>query len=157
MLRQNLEEQALRSFEEVAHRYGYPVVRGQGGENRIAVRGNTYFQFGDLRVDTAKHHIVVEVESAGGLTNLVKYWYCLEDLPGSVKMPIALLHIFRQASAADYGSHLALWDFVSGKMTSVLGNERIRATCYTYRDLAELEPAIDEFENHLKRDLVSIP
>lgn len=152
MTRQNLEQQALRSFEEIARRYGYPVFRGQGSSNPIRVRGNTYFQFGDLRVDTGTHHVVIEVESAGGITNLVKYWYSLESLPGIVKQPIVLLHVFRQGSEDDYGSHLALWDFVWGEMRRALGDDRIQATRYAYGDLADLRPVTDEFEKHLQRE-----
>ncbi len=76
--RMNIESEILKRFVEVAHKYGYNVFKGQGKDNRIIIDGNTYFQFGDLRVDTETYHIVIEAESAGGVTNLVKYWYCLE-------------------------------------------------------------------------------
>jgi hypothetical protein len=156
MPRENLERQALERFEKIARNYKHSIFSGQGKDNRIPVSGNTYFQFGDLRVITKTHHIVIEVESAGGITNLVKYWYCLESQSRFVDKPIILLHVFRQSSEADYGSHLALWDFMWQKMESALGDARIKATRYTYRDITELEPIVSEFEKHLKSNPVSI-
>jgi hypothetical protein len=78
--------------------------------NRIPLAENTYYQFGDLRVETKTHSVVIEVESAGGVTNLAKHWYLLEMNPSPVKQPIILMHIFRRVSEDDHGSHLALWD-----------------------------------------------
>lgn len=150
MPKENLERKALERFEEIARKYNYRVFKGQGNDNRIPVRGNTYFQFGDLRVNTESHHIVIEVESAGGITNLVKYWYYLENRPSTVSKPIVLLHIFRQNSEADYGSHLALWDFMWDQMRRALGDDEIKATRYTYRDLEDLEFVAKEFEGYLK-------
>lgn len=145
--RENLEQQALKRFEDTAKKYGYQIFKGQGSENRIPVEGNAYFQFGDLRVDTANHHIVIEVESAGGVTNLAKYWYCIENQ--LIYKPVILLHIFRQISESDYASHLVLWDLLWKQMSMVLGN-KIEATRYTYRDSSQLENVVIEFEKHLK-------
>ena len=72
--------------------------------------GSQRFQFGDLRVELADRLVVVEVESGGGLTNLVKYW---PPTPTGDR-PILLIHAFGQVSANDYLSHLRLWDFVWG-------------------------------------------
>lgn len=145
--RKNLEQIALKKFEEVARKYGYQVFKGQGRHNRLPLEGNTYFQFGDLRVDTKTHHVVIEVESAGGMTNLVKYWYCLEKQ--LIKKPVILLHVFQQSSKADYASHLSLWHFLWNKMKKALGGRMI-ATCYTYSALEDIVVAVNEFEKHLR-------
>jgi len=148
--RQNLEHQALERFEEIARKYCCPLFKGQGSDNRISIEGKTYFQFGDLRVDTGNYYVVIEVESAGGVTNLVKYWHCLENRASDIEKPVVLFHVFRQVSRNDYGSHLVLWDFLWNKMSNALGDTRIKAARYTYRDLQGLEPVINEFEKHLK-------
>jgi hypothetical protein len=148
--RQNLERQALEGFEKIARKHRYPVFKGQGSDNRIRVDGNTYFQFGDLRVDVGNYYVVIEVESAGGVTNLVKYWQCLENRASAIEKPVVLFHVFRQGRRNDYGSHLALWDFMWSKMNDALGDTRIKAARYTYRDLNGLEPVINEFEKYLK-------
>lgn len=147
--RQDLEKLALVKFKEVAYRYSPVVYDGQGADNRVAQPGRSYFQFGDLRVDTPQRHIVVEVESAGGATNLVKYWYCLEE--GHIAKPMHLLHIFAQASENDYIRHLHLWDALSTKMSKALGNI-FTAKRYTYRSSADLEVVVNEFERILKKE-----
>ncbi len=60
----NLEQQALVKFESVAKKCGYIFFKGQSANSRIAIDGNVYFQFGDLRVETPTHYIIIEVESA---------------------------------------------------------------------------------------------
>ena len=147
---ESLEQSALGLFQKLADSRGFGVFKGQAGNNRIPLSGSAYFQFGDLRVDTATHHVVVEVESAGGVTNFVKYWYCLADkhLSKHISKPIVLFHIFRQTSGSDYASHLALWDFLWQEMRRAVGN-RISAARYTYCDLADLETAIRDFEKSL--------
>src|SRR5258708_2325863 len=105
--RRDLEKQALARFIEVTSSYTNNFNTGQSDNNRIAKQGKknqSYFQFGDLRVNAPNRYIIVEVESAGGATNLVKYWYCLAN--GIIDKPIYLLHIFAQASDEDYLSHL---------------------------------------------------
>lgn len=126
--RSNLEQAALLRFENIARRSDFPVFKGQGADNRIQTEGNLYFQFGDLRVDTTTHHIVVEAESAGGVTNLVKYWYCLTDttLSRHISKPIILLDLFRQVTLNDHGFHLALWNFLWNEMQRAIG-DRIQA------------------------------
>lgn len=148
--RVNLEQMAIQRFELVAQRSKYRVFKGQNATNRITFGGNIYFQFGDLRVDTPTHHILVEAESAGGVTNLTKYWYCLTDaiLSKQISKSIILFHIFRQVSENDYASHLRLWDFLWYEMHKSV-SDRMKAYKYTYRDLADLEPAIRAFENSL--------
>jgi len=91
---------------------------------------------------------MIEVESSGGVTNLVKYWWCVEKRPDIIKKPVILLHLFRQTSKEDYGSHLSLWHFLWGKMRITLG-DRMKATCYTYNNLEDIEAAAKEFEKYL--------
>jgi hypothetical protein len=147
--RQDLEKLALVRFKEVASHYSPTVYDGQGANNRVAQLGRSYFQFGDLRVDTPQRHLIVEVESAGGATNLVKYWYCLEER--HIVRLIHLFHIFAQASENDYVSHLLLWDSLCAKMSKALGN-LFTAKRYTYRSPSELEVAVNEFERTLKKE-----
>lgn len=150
--RTDFEIQVIDKFVEVARKYNLDVQKGQGINNRIPLSGNTYFQFGDLRVETKTHHIIIEVESGGGVTNLAKYWYAIENKLQSIEKPIILMHIYKQSSKSDYGSHLTLWNFLWEHMRKSLGN-RINANCYTYYDLRELELIIKEFEKYLKETL----
>ena len=68
------------------------------------------FQFGDLRYETATHRVVVEVESGGGLTNLVKYWPMLGAELSDRRF--ALAHLFKVSSESDYIAHRRLWDYL---------------------------------------------
>ncbi|EFH88943.1 hypothetical protein [Ktedonobacter racemifer] len=144
--RQNLEQLALARFKEVALEKNMKVYGSQGKGNRIAISGRSYFQFGDLRVETPQRTLIVEAESAGGATNQVKYWYCLGK--GHITRPIHLMHIFAQNSENDYQSHLDLWDFLAQKMASDLGN-MFTAKRYTYRNTSDLESIVKEFQGLL--------
>lgn len=144
--RERPEMLAIARFIEVADELGFEVSKGQGNRNRIPLT-RTGFQFGDLRVDTSSCHVIVETESAGGVNNLVKYWYLLDHK--DIQMPVILLHLFAVGSDADYQSHLDLWDFMAEKMTAALG-DRFRAWRFTYRSLAELEPAVIRFRQVLE-------
>ncbi|WP_028844156.1 hypothetical protein [Thermodesulfovibrio thiophilus] len=149
--RQNLEQQVLEPFEKCAHKHGYPIFKGQGRDNRICVDGNTYFQFGDLRVDTPYYHVIIEVETAGGVTNLVKYWYCLESQKQIISKPIVLLHIFKMSSESDYGSHLSLWDYLWDRMAKDLKN-RMQAKRFKIGgedDKCELDKALKYFKEKI--------
>jgi hypothetical protein len=97
-------------------------------------------------VDTKTRHIVIEAESAGGVTNLVKYWYCLKR--GLITGPITLIHLFRQTSGQDYVAHLRLWDFLRDKMKSDLAGD-FDAVRFQYRNLQALQPALSHFEGLL--------
>lgn len=148
--RNKFEQEALKRFEDIAKKYSLPVFKKQGNKNRIFIRGRNYFQFGDLRVETKTHHVIVEVESAGGNTNLVKYWWCIKKRSNIVKKPILLMHIFQQSSPNDFGAHLVLWDFMYRQMKKALKG-RIEAFRYTYSNLKELKYIAGEFEKYLKK------
>lgn len=120
-MRRNIESECLIAFETVLAHLDMTVTgRGYGASNRFdpgfGLMGQQRFQFGDLRIDLADRVVVIEVESAGGVTNLVKYW----PLAETAMKPILLLHAFGQGSLNDYISHLRLWDHVWEKMRSEL-------------------------------------
>lgn len=71
------------------------------------------FQFGDLRYELPDKTIVIETESAGGLTNLVKYWPYLRRKPDKF---FALVHLFEIHSPNDYIAHQRLWAFIVDRM-----------------------------------------
>ena len=69
-----------------------------GLANRFEIRGwelpvLQHFQFGDLRIGGEHTTVVIELKSAGGLTNLVKYWPLLAE--GRLTKRFVLAHIFR--------------------------------------------------------------
>lgn len=145
------EKEAVLKFENVAKEHCLSAFKGTASNNRISLGDNLYFQFGDLRVDTLRYHVVIEAESAGGVTNLVKYWYCLalNPPPTQISLPIILIHVFKQTGPHSYESHLKLWEFLWSEMQKTLGDKKIRASKFAYHELSELKPAIDEFEKSL--------
>ena len=144
-MRRNLEGEALRQFAGIANEMGLEVFSGQRRGNRLALSGKNYFQFGDLRVETDNRIVLVEAESAGGVTNLTKYWYWIGRVANQDLMkPVALIHIFRQNSARDYAAHLELWDFLAQQASKDLG-AKFTAYRYCYRDVGDLVPALDKF------------
>ena len=144
--RVDLEKEALTQFAACARQHGFVPSGGQGRDNRVVMTGNNYLQFGDLRVETSTRHIVIEAESAGGVTNLVKYWYCLKR--ALIRRPMTLIHLFRQTSSQDYVAHLQLWDFLRDKMRSDLAGE-FDAVRFQYRTQEDLLPALRHFESLL--------
>ena len=155
--RRNLETEYLTPFDEVlarSNRQDLTIGRGFGGRNRFDpgfdLSGNQLFQFGDLRVELSDRLIIVEVESAGGLTNLVKYW----PFARRTRVPAFLLHVFGQSSEFDYIAHLRLWDFTWQQMQRELARDprgHLLARRYTFRkrDLISLNPAVAAFETCL--------
>jgi hypothetical protein len=86
--------------------------------------------------------VVVEVESAGGLTNLVKYWPLMPAL--LAKKRFFLVHLFHLNSEADYIAHRKLWDFVVKVMQADLDKlgfdwGRWEAQMYTYGHASALD------------------
>jgi len=141
-MRRNLEAEALAQFADAAHEKGLEVFAGQSKKNRLSLGGNNYFQFGDLRVETDARTVVVEAESAGGVTNLVKYWYWIR-IHGLGK-PLSLIHVFQQNSDQDYVAHLEVWDFLAHRIDNDLGAS-FSAHRYCYRGVGDLAPALAEF------------
>jgi hypothetical protein len=138
---------------------GIEIYRGQGGSNRFSVPGwttaaNQAFQFGDLRVETSKTIVVVEYESAAGLTNLVKYWPLLrsEQLPAN---KFVIVHVFQVAGPGDYLSHRLLWDFMVERMAADLSAHGLEwshaweARSFTYRRGECARDAIDFIQGNV--------
>lgn len=147
--RQRTEALALAPFQARLDGQGAHYALGQGASNRISLALSVYYQFGDLRVETPSHWVVVEVESAGGVTNLAKYWEAIAS--GRVLKPIRLLHIFIQKSERDYASHLLVWAYLNGRMQEALGASWM-ARCVTVRDLSDggMAEALSIFDEWIK-------
>ena len=102
---------------------GFEVHHGTKPANRLAVDGwdlvpRQYIQFGDLRFQGKDLTVVVEVESGGGVGNLVKYWPLLRGSLGET--PFYLMHLFQVASENDYIAHRKLWEFLRERMQADL-------------------------------------
>jgi hypothetical protein len=98
-----------------------------GAANRMPIPGwelapTQLFQYGDLRLEGPDSTVVIEVESAGGVTNLVKYWPLLASKP--LEKRFVLAHVFRLQSAGDYIAHRQLWSYLVEQMRSGLATER---------------------------------
>jgi hypothetical protein len=137
---------------ELATIPGVEIHRGQGGSNRFAVPGwststGQAFQFGDLRIETPTATVVVEYESAAGLTNLIKYWPLLASESRLAKK-FVIVHVFQIGGPGDYLSHRLLWEFMAERMTvdlSMRGLQRSlhwEARLFTYRRGEIAEDAI---------------
>jgi hypothetical protein len=142
--RKNIEAQCLLLFDAVISDLGLACCRGYGAANRFdpgfGLIGQQRFQYGDLRVDLPDRVVIVEVESGGGATNLVKYW----PLASSLDRPHLLLHGFGQGSRNDYVSHLHLWDFLWSKMREEIWsapNPRLFARRFQYTSGSDTELA----------------
>ncbi len=145
-------ERAVSETLSAKQRASIPTFKRQYGTNRIGVDGNTYFQFGDYRLEMEGFTLIVEVESSGGVTNLLKYWYCLAELAGQIKKPLVLLHVYIQSSAHDYESHLKLWDFLSAKMLKSKDiKQELVLKCYRYWTRQDLEKFLNDFKRYLRR------
>lgn len=124
MARRNYEKELLdRIKSDLAELLGVEIHRGRGSRNRLGIpgwdlAGHQQFQFGNLRIESPVCTLVVEVESAGGLTNLIKYWPYLRA--AELKKRFVLVHVFRLASENDYVSHQKLWAFTVARMAEDL-------------------------------------
>jgi hypothetical protein len=110
---------------------GVEVHEGFSAGNRIGIPGwelvsNQLFQFGDVRFEETSATVVVEFESAGGLTNLVKYWPLLAA--GGLDKRFILAHVFRLESSNDYIVHRRLWEFTVERMREDLERRGVQWT-----------------------------
>ncbi|MFB3111993.1 MAG: hypothetical protein ACE10G_08170, partial [Gemmatimonadales bacterium] len=112
--KQSYEKKALKPFRKLLKKRGLTWHTGQSSDNQIAIDDAVGFQFGDLRVSADNCHVIVEVESAGGVTNLAKYWYCLTS--GLITGNVYLLHLFLQDTPNSYRSHLLVWDLLRDRI-----------------------------------------
>lgn len=138
--------------------HGREVYTGLGAANRFGIEGwgltpGQQFQYGDLRFEAEDLRLVVEIESAGGLTNLVKYWPLLPSAAASRRF--LLIHVFHMSSDGDYIAHRRLWEHVRQRMIEDLGRRglacpaRWDAAMYTYRDLTGLDPVLNRIRCEL--------
>ncbi len=114
-----------------------------------------WFEFGDLQVRLEDRIVIVEVETGGGLTNLVKYWP-LSERPETP--PMLLLHVFATGTRNNYVSHLRLWEFTWEKMKQDIwrcAEPRLFAQefQFTEDDQSGLEQALDMFRDCLTKPL----
>lgn len=159
MARNNYEADFIKELEgafaetlNAKQRDGISTFKKQNKENRIGADGNTYFQFGDFRLEMENFDLVVEVESSGGVTNLLKYWYCLAEHADQINKPLVLLHVYMQSSEHDYESHLKLWDFLSERMQKSKDfKQKLVMKCYKYWNPKDLEKFLKDFKGYLRR------
>ena len=151
--RKSIEKAIIDAFEDVAYsiRPDLFCYRGHKTNNRIAppswnLRPLQQFQFGDFRVELNDKIVVVETESGGGLTNLVKYWPLLKDL----QKPLVLIHVFGVVSNNDLVSHRLLWNFLYNHMRE----NNFVGWLFTYDQSGQSKPteAIERF-----RECVTAP
>ena len=146
-------------LEHVAAAPDVEIGRGMAAANRFPIEGWELtliqrFQFGDIRLEGPKATVVVEVESAGGVGNLVKFWPLLRA--GRPTKRFVLVHIFRLTSEADYIAHRRLWEFLVERMRDDLSQADLRwsidweARQFTYRVLDDLESAADYMRETLR-------
>ena len=139
-----------------------PVFSGQGAKNKFDVLGwelplSRQFQNGDLRIEAPTTTVIVEAESGGGVTNLVKYWPLLRS--GALTKRLVILHFYMLSSPADYIAHRKLWSFLVDRMAEDLTSnsvgrpERWDAQLATYR---KGEP-LDEVTTLLRRTIAGVP
>ena len=139
----------LNLFEKVATKLQYNPKIGNSKKNRMS-GNNIWFEFGDLRVQRHMHHVIIEIENAGGVTNLAKYWYCIKKGLVRPDRPVVLFHLFYKGSDNDYDSHKKLWEFLWEQIKSDVGN-KIEASCYSYRNLKDLDLVLAEFKRKLEQ------
>lgn len=99
---------------------------------------------------------MVEVESAGGVGNLVKYWPWLRERTDAT--PLVIAHVFRLTSDNDYSAHRRLWLFLIERMREDLELRGVRwgvawrADIFSYRSN---QPAdFGDVSNYLRQVLV---
>ncbi|MCL4426649.1 MAG: hypothetical protein M1553_14695 [Firmicutes bacterium] len=138
---------------------GGQIHTGQSLENRFDVQGwnlspHQRFQYGDLRVEHPAVRVVVEIESGGGVTNLVKYWPLLTEKRDPKHLLI--VHVYRLSSKSDYIAHRRLWDYLIDRMREDLIRRcKIRwpqdweAHLFCYRDGAGVNEVVDHIRQAL--------
>jgi len=119
--RKSYEAEAIQALSDLVGTTPTVPTSGMGLGNRIAPAAwglppRQAFQFGDLRYVTDHCWVVVEFESAGGVTNLVKYWPMLDGELDERRF--VLIHVMRIGSEQDYVAHRTLWHDLAHRMLS---------------------------------------
>lgn len=129
-IRTSFEAQALAALRAaIGDRVTIEPSSGMSSLNRIApesweLKVMQRFQFGDLRYETGRTRVILEAESGGGLTNLVKYWPMLGAELTDKRFVLA--HLFMVSSESDYIAHRKLWDYVVDRMRRDLDHRGCR-------------------------------
>ena len=143
------EQRLLAPFIAELTRRAEPYSTGRKRDNQISLGGQVFFQRSDLWVPRAR--IAVEVESAGGVTNLGKFWYLLEQ--GMIESPLTVLHVFSQVSDNDWEAHFRIWDVLAREMRRAFGDKFVahRFGCRLGALRATAAPALAAFSTALDR------
>lgn len=128
------------------------VYKEQKKENRVYLNeGNhkSYFEFGDMRLEFKKSRIIIEVDTAGGVTNLVKYFFMLESPKefdfGKIEQEkdTRLLHIFVCKSENDYLAHRKLWEYLYNNMKLKLKDMHFEAEIILWNEKKGQDPEVE--------------
>lgn len=147
MARTSFEGEAVEALlAALPPRHGWDIHRGLAADNRVQPTGwglsvGQSLQFGDLRLEAPTVRVVVEVESAGGVGNLVKYWPLLATSLREKRF--VLLHLFRLTSSGDYIAHQRLWEFTRDRMREDLEHRGLVYGRDWSADLLPYGPAAD--------------
>ncbi|MGC8560813.1 MAG: hypothetical protein ACP5O1_09055 [Phycisphaerae bacterium] len=161
--RRKIEKKLLEPFRKAAAELNIKP-QGDGEVSKVPLDtldlpSKTSFQFGDLHFNLSDRIVVIEVESAGGVTNLAKYWPARK---GPKNKPIFLIHVYRQISSNDYQSHLKLWAFLWDKMRrdpQVQGPSKSNLTaclCTCTKDEPPGQDAVDLFKASLSESITAV-
>lgn len=143
--RQTIESRLLAPFISELQQRGEEFGTGRKKLNQVSLGGQVFFQLADLWVPRAR--LAIEVESAGGVTNLGKFWYLLEE--GLIKPPLTILHVYSQVSENDWEAHFRIWDLLAREMRNAFGaSVRVqRFGCRLNKLDRTLAPALDVFRS----------
>ena len=142
------EAELLKALQDSISDLGFIGTGGQRANNRFDVPGwdlprMQRFQYGDFRIELPAATVIVETESAGGVTNLVKYWPLLRS--GTLATRLLIMHVYMLTSHADYIAHRKLWSFLVERMAEDLAASgcdrpaRWDAHLITYRTGGQLQ------------------
>lgn len=157
------EQRAIGELREaIGDRASVEPISGTKALNRVApetwkLKVIQQFQFGDLRYQNDAVRVIIEVESGGGLTNLVKYWPMLGAEQSDRRFVLA--HLFRVTSESDYIAHRRLWEYLIERMRRDLEGRGCRwgrdweARIFTYGHASApsgMSDAADYVAQHLR-------
>ena len=134
------------------------TYKGNASDNRFCPKdwgltGKMRFQYGDFRVEMADRTLVVEIETAGNVSNLVKFWPLLTS--DSLAKPLLLIHVFWTGSKSDYQSHILLWRFVRERMRQS-APDVFNGWLLNYRGKATDSALRGRFERCLRKPLAKL-
>lgn len=141
-----------------------PYFSGQNKKNFVYIdkdsKSGPNFEFGDLRVEFKNVRVIVEVDTAGGVTNLAKYFFMLNEKEKFNFNDIEpdkstyLLHIFVCKNETDYLAHRKLWFYIQNNIKNELDADKFISKMevwYTDESKSETNEQVKtKFENLLK-------